>query len=173
MIWVVLNVDLIGSHENISLGFVYIPPDGSTGITGDIDPFNLITESVMIQANKSFAYLCGEFYSTCTTGILGDFIEPDKCETNDPTSHSVFSGAHKQSNVDNRVNTYGWKSITRCKAAGLQILNGHVTDSLSTCFRPNGVTIVDYLLSSKKTGPIYPNLFYWIIIATPIIVFDF
>ena len=65
--------------SSISLGFVYILPEGCTSIPNDIDPFNLIIDSVMRQTNTSSVYLYGDFNSR--TGILEDFIEPDSWET--------------------------------------------------------------------------------------------
>ena len=121
----------------------------------------------MRQANASSVYLCGDFNSR--TGILEDFIEPDNWETNDPMSHSVFPGTYKRSNVDKIVNTYGRKLITLCKATGLQILNGRVTESKFTCFRPNGASAIDYLLSLNESLT-YLILLYLIATATPITV---
>ena len=102
----------------------------------------------MRQANTSSVYLCGDFNSR--TGILEDFIELDNWETNNPISYAVFPDTHKHSNVDKIVNTYGRKLNALCKATGLQILHGRVTESKFICFTHNRASTIDYLLSSNE-----------------------
>ena len=103
----------------------------------------------MRQANTSYVYLCGDFNSR--TGILEDFIEPDNWETNNPISHSVFPDTHKGSNVDKIVNTYGRKLNALCKATGLQILHGRVTESKFICFTHNRASTIEHLADISKS----------------------
>ena len=103
----------------------------------------------MRQANTSYVYPWGDFDSR--TGILEDFIEPDNWETNNPISHSVFPDTHKGSNVDKTVNTYGRKLNALCKATGLQILHGRVTESKFICFTHNRASTIEHLADISKS----------------------
>ena len=50
-------------------------------------------------------------------------------------------------NINSKVNNCGNKLIDVCKCTGLQICNGRLSESVFTCYRHNGKTVIDYLLA--------------------------
>ena len=91
------------------------------------------------------------------TGNLLDYINT-KNIGGLPLFMGCLPGGSRRSNVDKIINAHGKKLIELCKISGFEIQNGR--NNLSegfTCYRYNGQSTVDYLLSSNENSKLIKN----------------
>ena len=143
MVWLTVHNPRGG---NIHLGFFYIPQEGSSHSDPSIDYFQSMQDHVMKYSKTGEVLLCGDF--NARTGSLCDYVP--NCNIEDYISSiSHLPDETKRHNVDVTVNTHGKKLIRFCKATALQIQNGRLASSKYTCYRHNGESVVDYLITSS------------------------
>ena len=141
--------------SDIRIGFVYIPPEGSTNAVGDTDIFDDLSASFQIRSKQGQVVICGDLNSR--TGKLLDFINETYSGDIPPCTAFTTSKIPRR-NVDSKVNNYGKKMIDVCKCTGLQICNGRLSESIFTCYRHNGESVVDYLLAPTNLWKIISKL---------------
>ena len=145
LVWLVISSKLLSLGEELHIGFVYIPPEGSPHIESTGEPFVMLQDSVVRRPTDN-VILCGDFNSR--TGNLLDYIDNENV-------HDVFDGClstgvtMNRSNIDPTINSHGRKLVEFCKSTGLQIQNGRLSSSRFTCFRPRGKSAVDYVITSS------------------------
>ena len=72
VVWVKLNGKYLSLPSDISIGFVYIPPEGSTHAVGDTDIFDDLSASIQTRSKQGQVVICEDLNSR--TGKLLDFI---------------------------------------------------------------------------------------------------
>ena len=132
------------SHPIIYIGFVYIPPIGTTS-TRDTCPFDDLQDEIVSKRCTGQVYISGDFNSRTA-------------EIRDIDMYRDFPGnmllcKHRLNN-DKVTNTYGRKLIDLCRSNEMAILNGRVRiggnlnrSNCYTCIRYNGSSVVDYVIA--------------------------
>ena len=132
------------SHPIIHIGFVYIPPIGTTS-TRDTCPFDDLQDEIVSKRCTGQVYISGDFNSRTA-------------EIRDIDMYRDFPGnmllcKHRLNN-DKVTKTYGRKLIDLCRSNEMAILNGTVRidgnlnrSNCYTCIRYNGSSVVDYVIA--------------------------
>ena len=149
IVWVTLRNALNCTNCIVHIGFVYIPPAGSTYKT-DACYYEQLQNEISNHATSGKVILCGDF--NARTGHLEDFIEDANTYGTEPVTIARF-------NKDNKVNSFGKLLVDICKYNGLQIMNGRKPfdreSTKYTCYRPTsknkaeGKSTVDYLITQS------------------------
>ena len=142
----------------IHIGFVYIPPIGTTS-TRDTCPFDDLQDEIVSKRCTGLVY------------ISGDFNSPTM-KIRDIDMHHDFPGnmhlcKHRLNN-DKVTNTYGRKLINLCRSNEMAILNGRVRVdgnrkriNCYTCIRYYGSRVVDYVIAQIEALNIMTHLKFW------------
>ena len=142
------------SHPIIHIGFVYIPPIGTTS-TRDTCPFDDLQDEIVSKRCTGQLYISGDFNSRTA-------------EIRDIDMYRDFPGnmllcKHRLNN-DKVTNTYGRKLIDLCRNNEMAILNGRVRidgnlnrSNCYTCIRYNGSSVVDYVIAQIEALKIMTN----------------
>ena len=64
--------------NDVAIGFVYIPPDGSPHIPYDVEPFEMLQNAIMCKSKQHMVFICGD--TNTRTGTYDDYICMDKFE---------------------------------------------------------------------------------------------
>ena len=150
-------------HKNakkalIHIGFVYIPPIGTTS-TRDTCPFDDLQDEIVSKRCTGLVYISGDFNSRTM-------------KIRDIDMHRDFPGnihlcKHRLNN-DKVTNTYGRKLINLCRSNEKAILNGRVRVdgnrkriNCYTCIQYNGSSVVDYVIAQIEALKIMTHLKFW------------
>ena len=96
------------------------------------------------------------------TGSLEDTITPDKSD--ELFELQIDRPPKKRNSRDSAVNPRGNELLDMCKSLDLNIINGRRTGDLFgdfTCFKWNGNSVVDYLLTSSSILQNVPLFRVW------------
>ena len=150
VIWLCLT-NLV-NHMNINkifVGAVYVPHEKSVLRDVENDEIFSIQQDIEYFSSQGIVYPLGDW--NARTGNLQDFIAARNM-VNLPLLIGSTSGGSRRSNVDTKVNGHGKKLIDLCKMSGYEIQNGRINEKSNTftCFRHNGQSCVDYLLSNSE-----------------------
>ena len=156
--WMVVDKEVLSVDQDMLLGNVYIPPEGTRYTT--IEYFTEIERELSEQCEFRYVCVCGDMNGYTST--MNDFVEAgrsvdedmDDFESTDSTviQSTYFDDVNiqkKRSSMDkHRANNYGHKVIEMCKACNLLILNGRVgVDKLYGRCTCNDKSVVDYVLA--------------------------
>ena len=147
LIWVYVRSSLMKTPNDVAIGFVYIPPEGSPHIPYDVEPFEMLQNAIMCKFKQHVVYICGD--TNARTGTYDDYICMDRFEDEVAGLTSSYDTTTRNY-IDPKLNTYGRKVLSLCKQTGVQIQNRRLSESKYTCFRPNGASSVDYLLTTLE-----------------------
>ena len=118
----------------------------STGIRSRNDSLRLWIDNHfnLMHFILIYLYICGD--TNARTSELVDYVITGACDSLSEYIQIQPEGSPR-GNVDKTVNGYGKKLIDLCKYTGLQICNGRLNESIYTCYKYNGESVVDYLLA--------------------------
>ena len=142
LVWIQIQGKCLSKPDDINIGVIYIPPEGSP--YANIDDFDILGESLRNKSKNGQVYICGD--TNARTSELVDYVITGACDSLSEYIQIQPEGSPR-GNVDKTVNGYGKKLIDLCKYTGLQICNGRLNESIYTCYRYNGESVVDYLLA--------------------------
>ncbi|CAG2210770.1 unnamed protein product [Mytilus edulis] len=96
--------------------------------------------------------MCGDL--NARTGSELDFIENDTYDpfAMDDEEYEYDIGLQKRKSCDNKVDARGKQLLQLCITLKLRILNGRMLGDSNgnfTCFKPNGTSVVDYIIMSE------------------------
>ena len=141
--WVNIKFRENSTDKNIFIGIVYIPPKESS-FKKAANFHEELADEIKDKKARGQVFISGDLNSRSSD--LLDYIPNEDVEFNFP------SLTCPRYNVDGIVNNYGRKLIELCIGCGIQILNGRNLFSNNTnqytCFRYNGKSIVDVLMTS-------------------------
>ena len=72
LIWVYVRIGLMRTPNDVAIGFVYIPPEGSPHIPYDVEPFEMLQNAIMCKSKQHVVYICGD--TNARTGTHNDYI---------------------------------------------------------------------------------------------------
>ena len=138
IVWILIKSD---RHQIYHVGFIYIPPEGSSFYNGDC-PFDVIQNEITQKRATGRIILSGDWNSH--RGHLSDNPENGIPKRQSPC---------ERRSMDKSINSYGRKLIELCKINKMLILNGransergNISDGF-TCFKYNGSSTVDYTVA--------------------------
>ena len=145
-LWIKISNLINSPVENVYICAVYIPHEKSVLRDQDNDEICSIQNDIEHFSSTGIIYPIGDWNSR--VGDLIDFVKNN-------SSNSGISPAvePRRLNIDKKVNHNGRKLISLCKTTGHKIQNGRINPSETntfTCYRHNGQSAVDYLLSRKE-----------------------
>ena len=147
VVWIKVS-NLIDSPANdVFICAVYIPHDKSVLRDLDNDEILSIQNDIEHFSSMGIIYPIGDWNSR--TGDLLDFVN---CNARH-SGHSSHSDGPRRLNIDKKINAHGRKLLNLCKSTGHLIQNGRnnpESTNVYTCYRHNGQSTVDYLLSKKE-----------------------
>ena len=156
IIWMKLQPSNLISKP-VFIAFSYLPPENSIFYTrNDIDLFQSIEDSVSNYKKQGYVYIAGDLNARC--GDRNDFIDDIMLSRNisnllQPLINYDSDEIMNRKSMDISVNQFGRKLISLCKTTGLRIVNGrHHEDPNGsiTFFGPNGMSLIDYLLTESS-----------------------
>lgn len=156
------KIDKMGIHsdQDILLGIVYIPPEGSSYCVGN--PFEEL-EQEYLRLSNTYQNICllGDF--NARTATEKDFIEIDALSRNDDLFHEIIESNFDYSvfnemsipiqrySKDKSKNNFGNRLVELCKYHDLFIFNGRVGEDRGvgelTC---KASSVVDYVIGSAS-----------------------
>ena len=156
--WLILDKKLLGLDQDILLGNIYIPPEGTRYTKPE---YFIEIENELAQLCESrYVCLCGDMNGY--TGTLADFLDDERAVRDDNELYSFEDGIdstyfdevdipmYRITSDKHRPNNYGHRVINLCKACNLLILNGRVgKDKLIGKCTCNDISVVDYVLTDK------------------------
>ena len=156
VIWLSLT-NLVNSLDSkIFICAVYVPHEKSVHRDLENDEFLSIQKDIEKFSSQGIVYPLGDWNSR--TGDLLDYVD-SKNILDLPLFVGGLPGGSRRLNDDKKVNAHGRKLIELCKTSGYEIQNGRYNDSSRcfTCFRYNGQSAVDYLLSKNENTALIKN----------------
>ena len=158
--WIKIKGSLFNSTEDVIIGVVYIPPEGSDYST--IDSFNdLETELLSMRNSSKYVYLIGDF--NARTGDKQDIFIPNLNENeqelfgiddevaqylNEAQALNAMNVPLVRNSMDKSKNNYGNALLELCKNSNMYICNGRVNGDTDGKFTCKGASVVDYLITS-------------------------
>ena len=144
VIWLKLTNLINDIDSTFFICAVYIPHMHSRLRNLDYNEFESVQKDIEHFSGQGTVYPIGDWNSR--TGNLLDFIDDNNAQHN---FMSTIPDASRRQNVDLAINSHGRKLIDLCRSTGYQIQNGRKTalSNVYTCYRHNGQSTVDYLLS--------------------------
>ncbi|CAC5360011.1 unnamed protein product [Mytilus coruscus] len=146
--WVKLDKKFFNFAKNILLCLAYIIPASSSYIfQSDDDPLATIEKDIINYfAERGHIVLCGDL--NARTGSELDFIENDTYDpfAMDDEEYEYDIGLQKRKSCDNKTDARDKQLLQ------LRILNGRMLGDSNgnfTCFKPNGTSVVDYIIMSE------------------------
>ena len=150
IVWIKLKSSLVNTENDVCIGCIYMPPEGSSYVIDTCCPFTDLQEEISkIQCKNIF--LCGDFNARVGSLLDYDNGSPDELPGNAHWLENFLDTPKTmpRQSVDNTVNKYGKNLIDMCKSSNLYILNGRIQNTNEfTCYTSNGKSVVDYLLTS-------------------------
>ena len=146
VLWVKISNLIDSPVENFFICAVYIPHEKSILRDLDNDEITSIQNDIEHFSSMGIIYPLGDWNSRI--GDLVDFVK-----NNASNSGASQCDGSRRLNIDKKVNSHGRKLISLCKTTGHLIQNGRNNPSetnVFTCYRHNGQSTVDYLLSRKE-----------------------
>ena len=107
------------------------------------------------ESKTDQVYICGD--TNARTSELVDYVITGACNSLSEYIQ-IQPERSPRGNVDKTVNGCGKKLIDLCKYTGLQICNGRLNESICTCYKYNGESVVDYLLAPPGAFASIENL---------------
>ena len=156
VVWLCLTNLVEHSCNKIFVGSVYVPHEKSVLRDIDKDEIFSIQQDIEYFSGQGVVYPLGDW--NARTGDLLDYIEKRNM-VNLPMCVGNITGGTRRLNVDKKVNAHGKKLIDLCKMSGYGIQNGRINEhsSVFTCYRHNGQSCVDYLLSNYEYSHLITN----------------
>jgi hypothetical protein len=157
-IWVKIKKEFFKMKEDIFIGFVYIVPKQMSHADPRIeDRFQIIEREVQNYQSKGKVLIMGDL--NARTGCKEDFIRNDSGrhlpgEDWYPVDKTNRGRVSKDQVYDSEQ---GQKLLDLCISSQMRILNGRTIGDISgkfTCFRPNGVSVVDYAVCQEQLIPL-------------------
>ena len=154
-VWIHLDAKFFGMARDISLGAVYIPPEGSSYSPVNNNYFEIICDEIGARELKNHeVVLCGDFNAR-TGKNKADRQVLDSQATEGPIIEERFS-------ADTVTNANGKELLNLCISCNLYIMNGRLglpTNSGNfTCITANGQSAVDYLICRDTSLRIMKNM---------------
>ena len=120
LLWVYVRSSTLRTPNDVAIGFVYIPPEGSTHISYDVEPFEMLKNEVMLKSKQYLDYIGGD--TNTRTSTYYDYICMDKLEDEIKGLTSNYDTTTR-GYIDLKLNAYGNKLLSLCKHTGIQIQN--------------------------------------------------
>ena len=149
VLWIKITNLINSPVENFFICAVYIPHEKSVLRDLDNDEIISIQNDIEHFSSMGIIYPIGDWNSRL--GDLLDFVKNNAGNS----GISSLSDEPRRLNIDTKINSHGKKLISLCKTTGLLIQNGRnnpVETNVFTCYRHNGQSTVDYLLSRKENA---------------------
>ncbi len=146
VIWVKIRKEDTGRNKDVYIGTCYLNPSQAKATDRKIVK---LTEDVITLQKRGEVMIQGDL--NAKTGTLEDTITPDKSD--ELFDLHIDQPPQKRNSQDNAVNPRGNELLDMCKSLDLNIINGRKTGDLFgnyTCFKWNGNSVVDYLLTSSS-----------------------
>ena len=144
VIWVKMKKERTGGDRDIYMG--YLNPSNAVETDKKITK---LTEEIINFQQKGDVMIMGDL--NAKTGNLDDTISPDKSD--ELFDLIINEPPPKRNSQDNAINSRGNDLLDMCRSLDLNIINGRKTGDLFgkyTCFKWNGNSLVDYLLTSSS-----------------------
>ena len=145
-IWVKMGKEVIGGERDLYIGTCYFSPSKGAEREREIAK---LTENIIYLNNKGSVIIIGDL--NAKIGTLDDTITPDKFD--EGFDITIGKPPPRRNSQDNAVNARGNEMLDMCKSLDINIINGRKTGDLFgsyTCFKYNGNSVVDYLLTSAS-----------------------
>ena len=149
VIWLCLTNLVKHNTHKVFVGSVYVPHEKSVLRDLEKDEIFSIQQDIEHFSGQGVVYPIGDW--NARTGNLQDYISTRNM-VNLPLFMANNSEGTRRLSIDKKVNAHGKKLIDLCKISGFEIQNGRIADNSNvfTCFRYNGQSCVDYLLSNRE-----------------------
>ena len=162
IVWATLKAGLFFPDGPLHIGFVYIPPENSSGNDPNTNYFDILYNEIANRKASGHVALCGDFNGRTSNlvGYLKDVNDDEFCFDLISSNNSDMrikdihnANIHQTSRLseDKAVTTYGRQLIETCNNSGLRIANGvspfDKQTSCFTCYKYNGASVVDYLIT--------------------------
>ena len=146
VIWVKLRKEDTGRGRDVYIGTCYLNPSQAKNTDRKI---TRLEEDVVSLQGRGDVMILGDL--NAKTGALGDTIAPD--ESDELFELRLETPPPRRNSQDGAVNPRGNELLDMCKSLDLNIINGRKTGDLFgnyTCFKWNGSSVVDYLITSSS-----------------------
>ncbi len=150
--WLKLIKSFFGLEKDLYICNIYIPPKNSNFLKDGDSMLEDIEKDIQQFSAMGNILMCGDFNARVSNEC--DYIEFDS------SKHLPLDDQYKPDTVlpkrfcqDNECDARGKQLLSLCIASGIRILNGRfIGDSLGyyTCHRPNGSSVVDYMLTDEQ-----------------------
>ena len=149
--WIHLSKNFFQLEIDIYICFSYSSPCNFQN-KSDTDSLDAIFRDITILKNNRHILLCGDL--NARTGKDLDFIrnDTDKHIPLDP-QYIIDQNIQQCKSENTKVDDRGKQIIEMCITSGMRILNGRSTGDFlgkCTCQKPNGLSVVDYVISSEE-----------------------
>ena len=147
VVWIKISNLIETPANDIFICAVYIPHDKSVLRDLDNDEILSIQNDIEHFSSMGIIYPIGDWNSR-----IGDLLDFVNCNARH-SGHSSHSDGPRRLNIDKKINAHGRKLLNLCKSTGHLIQNGRnnpESTNVYTCYRHNGQSTVDYLLSKKE-----------------------
>lgn len=156
VVWLYLNGLAEMPESIVYLACVYIPHENSVFRNYENDHLDTLQTDIECFTTKGTVITIGDF--NARTSNLDDFLNK---EILGELMYNITSlpDESRRRNMDKVVNSSGRKLINMCKYTGLQIQNGrlNIESETFTCFRHNGCSTIDYLITTSVTAQYIKN----------------
>lgn len=160
ILWLCIDISVIGSTENILLGAIYLPPETSRFFS--LEEFDIFDNCILDMCRlHSHVILAGDFNSRIAK--LRDFVPHDNFffdlfdfnadteATLNPHLRSENLGVSlNRCSKDTTTNSHSLRLIDICRNNNLFVLNGRVGDDLGGNFTFRGKSVIDYVLATAS-----------------------
>ena len=171
VIWVRMKREKTGEDKDVYIVTCYLNPSKSAA--ADRKTTKLAEEIIYFQ-QKGEIFILGDL--NAKTGNIDDGITPDK--TDELFDLVLDDPPPKRNSEDDSVNARGNELLDTCRSLDLNIVNGRKTGDpfgKFTCFKWNGNSVVDYLITSssvfkKKQFLNWENFYYGYLTIVPFIL---
>ena len=151
ILWVCIELKILGFPKNLIVGTVYISPENSS-IHSEEDTFHLLENEIIQlknQAETPYMLLMGDFNGY--TGTENDFfVEPNGAHNNFEIKTDEPDLPPRANKDPRNINNYGRNLLNLCLMTELYIVNGRVGQDKGigefTCYAGENPSCIDYVL---------------------------
>lgn len=158
--WCCISKVCTGLDENLYIGNVYLPPEGSKYVSADMWE-TVQNEITRVKLLSKYVVLMGDFNArtsniseimyadTFLCNQMG--IDPNLLNEMDNSEYLNESRHCSRTNQDNKTNSYGIKLIEMCKVNNFLIANGRVgSDKDKGMVTSKSVSTIDYIMFTSN-----------------------
>jgi exonuclease III len=154
-IWLKLEKSYFGLEKHIYMCAAYLPHEQSLYLHNrDQDVLENIEHDIVKYSKDGYIFLLGDLNARSAT--LSDYIEDDSdkyCSDSEKCHYLVDVNLGARHSQDSVTNNRGQKLADLCIQCRMRIVNGRTlgdTQGYFTCHRPQGSSVVDYMILSEE-----------------------